>query len=260
MYKAFECGILMGMEPEKIAGFLLINKPKDITSFTVVKRIQKLVGGRKIKVGHTGTLDPFATGLLIIAIDRRATKHIDQFLKLDKIYIAQGKLGELTDTLDYTGAVIQTSDASNVTNEGIQEAIKKMGSSYIQTPPIYAALKHKGQPLYKLARQKKLSVDELETIVQYKKREISLYELELLAFEPPFFTIKAHVSHGTYIRCLVNDIAQLVGSIATTYQLERTAIGPFTIEQAVDLEALATIEDVEKHLGSIESFLQQIQQ
>lgn len=245
------------MQEHSTTGFLLINKPKDITSFGVVKRLQKIIG-RKTKIGHTGTLDPFATGLLIIAIDRSATKHVDQFLKLDKVYIAQGKLGELTDTLDYTGMIIEVNNANNVDQASLETAIKKLGSSYTQTPPIYAALKHKGQPLYKLARQNKLSTKELTKITRAKQREVTLHALTLLTCKPPFFTIKAHVSHGTYIRSLVNEIAQLAGSVATTYELERTAIGPFNIEDAVDLDEIKNLENVKKFLQPVDSFLKQM--
>ncbi len=242
------------METQKLIGFLLIKKPKHISSFECIRKLQKLVGHKK-GIGHTGTLDPFATGLLIIAFDRSATKHIDKFLKLDKTYIAKGKLDELTDTLDYTGNVIAVTDASNITQDDIVSAIKQLGSYYTQTPPMYAALKHKGTPLYQLARNQELSSQELAAITEQKQRTVTLHKLELLDWQPPFFTAKAHVSHGTYIRSLVNDIAKLRGSCATTYELERTEIGPFKIADAVELEALVTIEDIEKYMISIEDML-----
>lgn len=245
------------METKKLAGFLLINKLKNITSFECIRKLQKIVGYKK-GIGHTGTLDPFATGLLIIAFDRSATKHIDKFLKLDKTYIAKGKLGELTDTLDYTGTLITGCDAHSITQHDILAAIAELGAEYTQTPPMYAALKHQGTPLYQLARNQELSVEKLAAITQQKQRTVTLHELELLAWEPLFFTIKAHVSHGTYIRSLVNDIAKLASSCATTYELERTEIGPFSLENAVDLSDLKTIEDIEKHLISIDDMLKYI--
>lgn len=241
----------------KLTGFLLINKPKDITSFEVIRKLQKLVGYKK-GIGHTGTLDPFATGLLIIAFDRSATKHIDKFLKLDKIYIAKGKLGRLTDTLDYTGTVIAETDASTITQDDVGSAIKQLGTEYTQTPPVYAALKHQGAPLYQLARNQELSAEELAHITEQKQRTVTLHEIKLLEWQPRFFTIKAHVSHGTYIRSLVNDIAKLAGSCATTYELERTAIGPFKIEETIELETLKNSADIKKQLLSLDQMFTKI--
>lgn len=237
-----------------IAGFLLISKPKDRTSFSVVKQIRRLVG-KKVRVGHTGTLDPFATGLLIIAIDRTATKHCDAFLTLDKVYRATGKLGELTDTLDLTGDIIKTAP-SDIPKNQLSKALEMLGSSYLQTAPIYAALKYKGVPLYTLARKKKLSPEELDAIVKTKQRMVSLYSLKLLDISPPFFTIEAHVSHGTYIRSLINDIAKKADTIATTYELERTHIGPFSLEQAHTLEELETKEAILDKLIPVHKMLE----
>lgn len=255
MYKNCDSGILLGtMETKKIAGFLLINKPKDISSFACIRVLQKLLGQKK-GIGHTGTLDPFATGLLIIALDRTATKHIDKFLKLDKTYIAKGKLGELTDTLDYTGTVIAKSNALHFTQDNILDALKELGKEYLQTPPLFAALKHQGTPLYQLARDQELSHEELTAITKQKQRMVLFHALELLDFSVPYFTLKAHVSHGTYIRSLLNDIAKLAGSCATTYELERTAIGKFNVEQAVELDELKTFEDVVHQIISIDDML-----
>lgn len=231
----------------ELTGYILINKPQNITSFQCVNHIKKIIN-KKIKIGHAGTLDPFATGLLIICIGRQATKSIDTMLNLDKTYTVTAKLGELTDTLDLTGTVIQTQNASAITEQDIQDAIKVMGTGYIQVPPIYSALKHKGKPLYKLVRDKKLSQEELERIVEAKKRHVTLHELTLLSYKAPYFTFTAHVSKGTYIRSLAHDIAQKVGSIATTYELERTAIGTMSLKDAVDLYDLKTVEDLETHL------------
>src|SRR5690606_28553183 len=143
---------------------------------------------------------------------------------LEKTYIAKAKLGELTDTLDYTGTVIEHSrplaltcpkkpwrsrslSKGSLNEESLCSVIDSFGSSYEQTPPLYSALKYQGDPLYKLVREKRLDDQELENIALNKKRVVQLYELKLLSFDMPFFTIKARVSHGTYIRSLVNDIA-----------------------------------------------------
>ena len=231
-------------------GFLLINKPKDLTSYDCVEHIKKLVG-KKVKIGHAGTLDPFATGLLIVAVGRAATRHIEAFMTLPKEYVAQGKLGELTDTLDSTGTVLQTDDVGVISSEQLRDAIQSLQPSYMQKPPIYSALKYKGERLYALARKGILSRQELDNIAQEKAREVFLYEIALLTFDQPYFTIKARVSHGTYIRSLINDIAQQAGSCATTYALERTAIGPITVGHAIDLAIFKTDDDVQKHMLSL---------
>jgi len=247
-----------------MTGYLLINKsafakasadrPENITSFQCVNHIKKIIRQatkEKIKIGHAGTLDPFATGLLIICVGRQATKKISNFLNLDKTYLVKAKLGELTDTLDKTGAIVeeekeQTSPA--ISKNALEGAIRALGAEYVQTPPIYSALKHEGQPLYKLAREKSVDQSKLEEIIKSKSRVVKLYKVELLEYEPPFFTFIAHVSKGTYIRSLANDIAKLAGSCATTYELERTKIGDFSVKDAVSLDKIKTIEDIKKYL------------
>ena len=234
-----------------MTGFLLIDKPKDITSFQCVNHIKKIINARKnkIKVGHAGTLDPFATGLLIICVGREATRELTNMLTLDKTYLVKAKLGELTDTLDLTGEIVENIDKIP-TEQEIERAIDALGHEYVQTPPIYSALKHKGQPIYKLAREKNLDQEELEKIVKEKSRTVKLHEIKLLGYEAPFFTFSAHVSKGTYIRSLANDIAKQAGSCATTHELERTKIGNISLENAVSLDKIQTIEDVEKNLLS----------
>lgn len=246
------------MELKKnIAGYLLINKPKDISSFACIKKLQKLIS-RKYGIGHTGTLDPFATGLLIISIDRTANKHNGQFIKLDKIYNATGKLGELTDTLDHTGHLLEQSNPHAIAQEDMVNVIQQFGQGYTQVPPMFAALKHEGTPLYKLARTQEISREMLATIAQGKQRTIALHCLELTQWQPPYFGIRAHVSHGTYIRSLINDLAVRAGSYATTYELERTQIGPFSLDNAIDFDALKTPEDVQKNIISVVDMLAQL--
>ena len=176
-------------------------------------------------------------------------------MTIEKTYTATAKLGELTDTLDYTGSIVETSDYSTITEASIRQAIISFGSSYEQTPPFYSALKHEGNPLYKLARQASVSVQELENITQSKRKTVQLYELQLLSFDSPFFTINARVSQGTYIRSLVNDIAVCLGSHATTYTLERSAIGQFSLSQAAQLAEINSIEDINNRLIPIEMVL-----
>lgn len=231
---------------------MLINKPAGITSYGCIGYLKRIIRQKKVKIGHAGTLDPFATGLLIVAIGREATKLMSRIMTLEKTYVAKAKLGELTDTLDYTGTVIKTVEAPPISAEMLCNALLSFGSSYEQTPPLYSALKYQGDALYKLVRQKRLSEQELEEIAEQKKKIVQLYQLELLSYEFPFFTIKARVSHGTYIRSLVNDIAERVGSCATTYELERSAIGKFMLDASVDLYTLNTVEDINQHLIAVE--------
>jgi len=236
------------METLELDGFLLVNKPSKVTSFGCVGQIRRLVG-RQFKVGHAGTLDKFATGLLIIAISRNATKHLGQLLNMPKGYVGIGKLGELTDTYDPDGQIIQR-NSKIVAKESLQQAILNFGKGYTQIPPVYSALKYQGQRLSDLHRDT-LSIVRASDIAIAKARQIDLYNLELKAFTYPYFTIQAYVSSGTYIRSLINDLAVKVGSCATTVQLSRTKIGPFSIHQASDLNDL-DLNLIKKNLITIQ--------
>lgn len=237
------------MQDIEITGTLLINKPVGITSYDCIRHIKTILRPNKPKIGHAGTLDPFASGLLIICIGRQATKNIDTLVGKDKEYLVKAKLGELTDTLDLTGKIIEdTTGPIAITKQQLQPVFDNFEKSYIQTPPAYSALKFNGEPLYKLARENKISTEELEKITQAKRREVAIHRLELLDFNAPFFTFKAHVSKGTYIRSLANDIAQKLDLPATTYELCRTQIGDFKLEQAVKLEEIKSINELKKAL------------
>lgn len=235
---------------ENLNGFILINKPKNITSYDCIRHIKKILR-QKIKIGHTGTLDDFATGLLIICIGRKATKLSSTLLNSNKEYVVTAKLGELTDSLDLTGKIIEQDKQINISETNIKKAIKQLGSEYVQIPPIYSALKHKGKPLYKLARNEKLDSEELNKIIEQKSRNIRIFNIELLKFESPFFTIKTTVSKGCYIRSLANDIAKILNSYATTYELERTKIGKFDIQNSIDLNSIKTLENILKNIQDI---------
>lgn len=243
----------MQKEQNNLEGFLLINKPKDISSFDCIRHIKKILK-QKIKIGHTGTLDNFASGLLIICIGKAATKFSGTLTNLDKEYVVKAKLGELTDTLDHTGKIIEQININNlkISQLDIQKAIEKLGKEYLQVPPIYSALKHEGTSLYKLARNKILDSAQLEKIVEQKSRKVLLHEINLIDFDAPFFTIKTTVSKGTYVRSLANDIAQILKTPATTYELERTKVGPFNIKESVELKNLKDIDNIKSHLCPIE--------
>lgn len=215
-----------------------------MTSFRCVGLIKRLVG-KGVRVGHAGTLDRFATGLLIIGIGRSATKHLGLLLDMSKTYIGTGKLGELTDTLDPMGQVIKTCN-NIISKNHLNQALDDFATGYLQTPPVYSALKFEGQRLSDLHRAsndlsnldaQKRNLD-VHQIARDKSRYVNLYDLELKNFDNNLFTIQAHVSSGTYIRVLINDIANKVNSCATTVQLCRTKIGPFDLSQALELDGL----------------------
>src|SRR5438445_542417 len=138
-------------------GFLLINKPTGISSYGCIGFLKRILK-QKIKIGHAGTLDPFASGMLIVAIGREATRLIDHIMVMEKTYVATGKCGELTDTLDLTGTIVTTTEFIPSEKE-IRTSLASFGSSYEQVPPLYSALKHQGSPLYSLVRQSVMSAE-----------------------------------------------------------------------------------------------------
>lgn len=233
--------------PNLLSGFLLIDKPADITSYSCINWIKRFLP-KKTKIGHAGTLDRFATGLLLVAIGRSATKQLTQHKELDKTYIAQILLGHVTDTLDSTGVVLEQKSIDHITEAMVQQTLPSFGNSYHQTPPVYSALKHQGKRLSTLARDQKITEQELHAIAQAKTREVILHSLILEKFELPYITIQAHVSSGTYIRSLVHDIAQKMNTSAVTHQLRRTTIGHFTVENAIELSSIRSVGDIKENI------------
>jgi tRNA pseudouridine55 synthase len=210
-----------------INGFVVIDKPAGITSHDVVSRVRRILGTRK--VGHTGTLDPFATGVLPVAVND-ATKVIPYLDEGCKIYEALLRLGVTTDTLDMTGDIQLQSDPSTVTAEQFSACLSRFSGTVTQTPPMYSAIKQNGQPLYKLARQ---GIE-----VERKTREIEIYAIELISYDLPFAEVRVTCSRGTYVRTLADDIGRELGCGAALQELRRTASGPFRIENAITLEQL----------------------
>jgi tRNA pseudouridine55 synthase len=236
------------------SGFLSINKPAGITSFSCIRHIKKIIGNG-IKIGHSGTLDPFATGLLLIAIGRSATKQLGMVLHGDKTYVVTAKLGELTDTLDCTGRVIDSSPNTVIAYETVLHAVTLFAKTYEQIPPLFSALKFEGRPLYELVRKGKKTHVELENIIQSKKRMVTIKNIALHSYEYPFFTLEVTVSHGTYIRSLVNDIAKTIGTHAVAYTLQRTKLGQFDIQKSLCLQDISSLDDIKKTLISCNDFL-----
>ncbi len=211
-------------------GILLVNKEKGMTSRDVVNAVGKILGTKKI--GHTGTLDPMATGVLVLCIGS-SLKLVELLTNHDKEYIAQLKLGLETDTLDITGTPLKEESVKNITEEEVQNVLAKMIGPQKQEVPKYSAVKVNGKKLYEYARK--------GINVTLPIRDIEIYDLHLISpIENNTFTIKCHVSKGTYIRSLVRDIGHALGTIATMTELVRTKSGKFSLENTY------TIEDIRK--------------
>ncbi len=210
-----------------INGFVVIDKPAGITSHDVVSRVRRILGTRK--VGHTGTLDPFATGVLPVAVND-GTKVIPFLDEGIKCYEALMQLGVATDTLDLTGSVIREADWRGVTREDVESVLERFTGRLSQIPPMYSAIKQAGQPLYKLARQGQ--------VVERAAREIHIDSLELLSFAPPLVSFRVVCSRGTYVRTLADDMGEVLGCGGALKELCRTASGPFGIAAAVTLDGL----------------------
>ena len=212
---------------------LLIDKPTGMTSFGVVARVRRLLSqraGGKVKVGHTGTLDPFATGLMILLVGK-GTKRSNEFLKLDKVYEAEIVLGATSATGDPEGEITETANRTDeITKTELEAALVQFTGEIQQVPPAFSAIKINGQRAYKLARKGE------EVIMP--ARTVTVYSLELVEYSYPVVKIRAHVSSGTYIRTLAEDIGQTLGVGAYCRELRRTKVGDYAIEQAASLNDL----------------------
>ena len=207
-----------------------LNKQKDITSQDGVTKVKRIL--RVKKAGHAGTLDPMATGVLLVLINK-ATRLAPFFSSLDKEYKAVMKLGESTDTQDAYGKVIETCNDISPDREQVDMVLKSFTGKTLQEPPMFSALKHKGKPLYKLARQ---GIE-----IERKPREIHINMIELLDLNLPYVTFRTRCSKGTYIRTLCHDIGKKLGTVAHLSELERTAIGEFHIADSISPENLNEI-------------------
>lgn len=206
-------------------GVIVVNKPKGMSSHDVVEYVRKVLGIRR--VGHSGTLDPLATGVLLILVGR-STKLFRRFLSFDKEYIATMTLGKLTDTGDIWGKVIKELPVPSIRKENIQEVFMEFTGRITQTPPMFSALKYKGRRLYQLARK--------GMEVPRKMREVFIKELRLLDFRGNDIKFYVRCSTGTYIRQLANDIARRLNSVGCISEITRIGIGPYKIEEAVALK------------------------
>lgn len=213
-------------------GLLLIDKPLGISSFGVVAKVRGIIRsetGQKLKVGHSGTLDPQATGLLIIAVGTY-TKRLPELIKEDKTYEVEMSLGYISDTGDKEGKITKLSDKP-LPKELILKTLKQFTGEITQTPPAFSAIKINGQRAYKLARQGKN--------IEIKSRPVTISKIEHMSYKFPFVHFKAEVSSGTYIRSLVEDIGRQLGSGAYMSNLRRVKIGPFDTSRAISLNELS---------------------
>lgn len=210
-----------------INGVLLLDKPEGVTSNKALQEVKFLY--KAAKAGHTGSLDPLATGLLPICFGE-ATKLSAFLLDADKRYRVRVKLGETTTTADAEGEVIETRDPSGVTEAALTEVIAEFQGEQQQLPPMYSAIKHKGERLYKLARQ---GIE-----VEREPRTIHIHAIELLSFDLPEFEMDVHCSKGTYVRTLAEDIGNRLGCGGYVTGLRRTAVGPYGDQSMLTLEKI----------------------
>lgn len=227
-------------------GFINVYKEAGMTSHDVVNRIRKICNTKK--VGHTGTLDPNATGVLPVAVGS-ATKVIEYMEADDKTYLAELTLGIVTDTEDIWGKVLQNKSNFNFSMENVIEVIKSFKGKQRQIPPMYSAIKINGKKLYELAREGKT--------VDREARDIEIFEIDIISFDENRVFFKVHCSKGTYIRTLCKDIGEKLGCGAVMSKLERVRSGSFNIDTAVKLSEIE--ENPEKFLIDLETPLKKFE-
>ena len=208
-------------------GIIVINKPPGITSHDVVGFIRRKFKMRR--VGHAGTLDPLATGVLVMLLGR-STKLFDHFVAFDKAYRATLRLGTKTTTADIMGDVLEQKPFDAITSSRVEDVFKNFVGDIEQMPPMVSAVKHKGKRLYKIAREGKS--------VERTARKVRIDEVRLLSFQLPEVEFFMSCSKGTYVRQIAEDVGDVLGCGACISQIERTKVGPFEIKDAVKLEDL----------------------
>jgi tRNA pseudouridine55 synthase len=224
----------LSSEHLNLSGILNIDKPGGLTSHDVVQAVRRLTGIRR--VGHTGTLDPLATGVLLLCIGR-ATRLSEYLIGEDKRYEAVIRLGQETNTYDAEGDIV-TEKAVTVGEEAIEAALSRFRGPISQLPPMFSAVKVGGRPLYKMARQ---GVE-----LERPSREVTIYQLDVMDWTPPDLCLDITCSSGTYIRSLAHDLGQELGCGGHIVRLRRTAVGHFSVEQAVPLQELTAENWIEK--------------
>ncbi len=221
---------------DKIEGFLNIRKPKGWTTYDCVRHVKKTLNVEK--VGHAGNLDPHATGVVVIGIGK-ATKLLPYVMELEKVYIADIRLGILTDTWDITGEIIKRKPVPEIKREELEKILKEFEGEIEQTPPPYSAVRKGGKRLYELARQ--------GIFVTPKTKKVFIKQLVLLDVRENSFTIRVTCSKGTYIRALAKDVGEKLGTFGVIENLLRERVGHFYIKEAIDPN-----EDLMKNLKSLD--------
>lgn len=214
-------------ERRAVDGLLLLDKPTGMTSNAALQRVKRLFNARK--AGHTGSLDPLASGLLPVCLGQ-ATKLSAFLLDAEKTYVVTARIGTRTDTADADGTVVEQSDVTAVSEAQLQTAMADFRGEIEQVPPMYSALKHRGRRLYELARS---GVE-----VEREPRRVVIHELEIVSFDPVNPVLRVRCSKGTYVRTLVEDLARACGTLGHVAALRRTGVGAFTADQLLSLEAI----------------------
>lgn len=249
-----ETGNLFALkEQEFTAGVFLVDKPVDFSSFAMVRRVRKLLGIKK--VGHAGTLDPFASGLLIICAGRPATRNIDRFMVGRKTYEATLQLGVETTTQDPEGEVTATCAVPELSQADVDECLRTFMGPQMQAPPAFSAAKHKGKPLYHYARK--------GIVITKPPKPIEIYSLTGSLHAQDCLKIEVTCSRGTYIRVLAEDIGRFLGCGAHLTALRRTISGPFRVEQAVcgtDLAGEDGLHNLTSTMLSVETAIEKSEQ
>ena len=214
-----------------IHGVFLLDKPQGMSSNDIMQKVKRIFQANK--AGHTGALDPLATGMLPICLGE-ATKFSQFLLDADKRYLVTAKLGERTDTSDAEGQIVETRDV-NVKTPEILTALERFRGNILQVPTMFSALKYNGKPLYEYARQ--------GITVEREARPITIFELNFIEYNAPYLTLEVHCSKGTYIRTLVDDLGEALGCGAHVTMLRRTAVADYPTEKMLDWHALQSLAE-----------------
>jgi tRNA pseudouridine55 synthase len=228
------------MENKEAFGFILINKPIGPSSHYIINQLRKITSIKKI--GHAGTLDPFASGLLIVAIGRPATKNINQFVKLDKQYQTEVILGKETDSYDKTGKIINKYLGKKISLTKIKLVLNIISKTTTQIPPMYSAKKINGQKLYVLARK--------NIEIKRQAQKIKIYNIKILNYSWPKLKLEIYCSSGTYIRAIAHDLGEFLGCGACLNRLKRISIGKYSIKKSKQPKKLNP-ENWQKYLFNI---------
>lgn len=227
-----------------MTGLLLVDKPVGLTSHDVVDKIRRAAGTRR--VGHTGTLDPAATGLLVLCLGQ-ATRLSEHLTGLDKVYEGIMRLGIVTDSYDLDGRVLEERTAPEISVDRLQEACDRFTGIIAQVPPMVSAVKIGGERLYKKARKGE--------VVDRPPREITVHEFRILSYESPDARVYVRCTSGTYVRSLCHDVGQVIGCGAVLAALRRTHVGSFRVSDALPVQDFTGREIVEKRLVSMNNAL-----